>query len=320
MNATAQTISQFLRQTALNVNEPKRNYDRGVGAFANKQKCLRDNMNFFGTENRNEHTIAGRLIPLWEAVHRSITKAAKQPVSEAKYSVQLPVWCHNICDQLTKSVFRSLVDSAPKDGKFTARNWGRMTGFILRWASFCFNDAPAVLKREGFFDLSPEQEEKIEENSGIDLLFPIASEKFQKPITNEEELLEAGEAHFQKKSDEWMNQAFGVLSFFANQPISEQHKFLCGIPEGFTIVVNNEGEFTGKRGRYEIYLLLAMYWPEIVEMQKSEPPKTRRDLLEWLEKQEGKPLVEDEKQFYAICGDIGLDLAPPGHPKTSNFR
>jgi hypothetical protein len=58
-----------------------------------------------------------------------------------------------------------------------------------------------------------------------------------------------------------------------------------------------------------------MFWPEIAEMQKAEPPKTCRFLLDWLEKQEGKQFFEDEKQFYGLCGEIGLVMARPGHPR-----
>lgn len=65
-----------------------------------------------------------------------------------------------------------------------------------------------------------------------------------------------------------------------------------------------------------------MSWPEIVEMQMAQPPRTRRDLLEWLDKQESRQLFEDPKVFYELCGDIGLDLAPatPKKPVNPNCR
>ena len=63
--------------------------------------------------------------------------------------------------------------------------------------------------------------------------------------------------------------------------------------------------------------MLLMLWPEIAEMQKSDPPKTCKFLLDWLEKQEAKQLVNDEKQFNGLCWEIGLVMAPPGHPRKS---
>jgi hypothetical protein len=271
-------------------------------------------MNFYGPENRDEHTLAGRLIPLAESLYHAIMKAGGQPVSEPNYSVRIPVWCHNICDQFTKSIFRGLVDVAPKGKEFNARNYGRIVGMLLRGASFWFKDAPAQLKQEGLLDLSPEQEQKLEKMAGLELLFTVASQRFAKPVANQEELLQAGQEQLEAKAGQLMSGGLVVLKFLASQPIAEQHKFLCGIPEGFNLILDNRADFTGKRSRYEVYLLLLRYWPEIAEMQQAKPAKTRRDLLEWLEKQEGRQLFEEAKTFYELCGDIDLDLAPPGHP------
>ena len=66
--------------------------------------------------------------------------------------------------------------------------------------------------------------------------------------------------------------------------------------------------------------VLLTYWPEIEEMRQSQPPRTRKFLLEWLEKEEGKQLVRDEKVFYALCDDIGLDLTIPAIPLVQIAR
>jgi hypothetical protein len=55
--------------------------------------------------------------------------------------------------------------------------------------------------------------------------------------------------------------------------------------------LDTEGEFTGDRGRTALYMELLALWPEIVEMQKAEPPKSRRDLQRWL--------IEEKKVFLA---------------------
>lgn len=49
-----------------------------------------------------------------------------------------------------------------------------------------------------------------------------------------------------------------MLQYLAQRPVAEQYEFLCGIPEGFATLINLDGEFAGKRQRYEIYLLLLM--------------------------------------------------------------
>ena len=186
-----------------------------------------------------------------------------------------------------------------------------------RWDLF-FKDAPDLLKREGLLDLTPERERKLEKFSGVEVLLPAASQLMQRPIKNEDELLAAGQAQLERKLKELINQTFSALSYLAGRPAEEQHEFLCGIPEGFSMVIDNKGEFASKTRRYDIFMLLLMAWPEIAEMQKAEPPKNASRPAGMVGKARGKAkLVEDPKVFYELCGDIGLDLAPPGHPQKA---
>jgi len=274
-------------------------------------------MNFYGNENRAEHTIVGRLMPFAEALHRSVMKAAEQPVPEINHSSALPPWCHKMCDELTKSAFGSLVKASPRRTKFSCRNYGRIVGMLLRGVVFLLKEAPAQLKRDGLLDLSPEQKTKLEAHAGLPLLFAAATKQLQKPISNQEELLKAGEEQIEKQTEALLSSGFLFLRYMLNRPVEEQHEFLCGIPQGFVLLINYHGEFAGGRNRLDVFLVLAMHWPEIVEMQKAQPPKTRRDLLKWLEAQENRRIVENEKLFFELCGDIGLSLAPPGHPQNS---
>lgn len=271
-------------------------------------------MNFYGTETGPQYTISGRLIPWFEAMHRSIMKAGNQPLKEPQHSACLPEWVHNICDELTKTVFKRLIETAPRDNKFVARDYGRMTGMMLRGAVFYLKEAPAMLKKEGLLDLPKEKDEKLEHFAGLPVLFSAASQSFQKPITNEDELIQGATERGQQKVEEILGHLLLIGRHLLDQPIEQQHEFLCGIAEGFISLLNYEGDFAGKRKRFETFLLLIMYWPEIAEMQKAQPPKTRKDLLEWLEREEGRLLSEDPKVFFELCGDIGLDLALPGHP------
>ena len=105
-----------------------------------------------------------------------------------------------------------------------------------------------------------------------------------------------------------------LVKFTLQQPVGEVLEFITGIPEGFKCFLNTEGELAKTGKRTEIFFALLMYWPEIEEMRSAQPPVTRKFLLTWLEKEEGKQLVESDKIFSGICDDIGLDMAPPGHP------
>lgn len=271
-------------------------------------------MNFYGKESGPQHTISGRVIPLCEAMHRSVLKASNQPLKEPQHSVCLPVWVHNICDELTKTIFKRMIESAPRDNKFVARDYGRIIGFLLRGVVFYVKEVPALLKKDGLLDLTKERAEKLEKEAGFPLLFSMASQTLQKPISNKDELIQEGGERIEKRGKELLSGFFVIGRHLLDQPIEQQHEFLCGIPEGFVSFLNDQGDFAGKRKRFEIFLLLAMNWPEIAEMQKGQSNETRKSLLDWLEKEEGKQLVEDPKVFYALCGEIGLDIAPPGHP------
>jgi hypothetical protein len=166
-------------------------------------------------------------------------------------------------------------------------------------------------------DLTAEQEKKVDSMVDTDEIITFVSKKFGRPIAHEDELGKVLGEELEKKIDQEWTGFTTVCRFLIDRPVGEMHEFLVGLPEGFTLFLNNEGGFSGKRQRTDLYFLLLGFWPEISEMQRSTPPKTCGFLLRWLEKQERKQLVEDEKQFFALCGEIGLIMTSPGHPHAS---
>ena len=271
-------------------------------------------MNFYGSETTEQHTLAGRAIPLMEAMWFAVSKAVGQPAAEPMHSKILPVWTHNLCDKLTTTIFKGLVTAAPRDQVVKAHNYGYLIGILLRGVVFWVKEAPEKLKQDGLMDLTPEQDKKLEQVAGLPVLFAAASAFFQKPITDGDALMEAGADRTQKKVEEMTAQFLQMGRHLLNRPIEEQCEFLNGIAKGFRSFLNPAGEFAGDKRRVEVYLALLRYWPEIAEMQQAEPPKTRKDLLDWLEKAEGQQFSEDPKNFYTLCDEIDLDLAGPGHP------
>jgi hypothetical protein len=271
-------------------------------------------MNLYGKETTEKHTLAGRLIPLFEAFYNAVLRATNQPEPEPKWSRDLPVWCHNICDAYAKTIFRSFVESSIQARKLEPRSMGRLLGMILRFVPFVLNELPALLKEDGLDNPSPELKRKLDRVAGWEQVFAVASDHLQKPINNQDQLVEAGEQQLDFQIEKLTTGITTIGLHLLKGSVADQHQFLCGIPEGFVMFLDANGEFTGKRQRFELYVLLVMLWPEIAEMQNAQPPKTRRDLLEWLEKGEGEELVKDQKAFYELCADIGLDLAAPGRP------
>ena len=287
-------------------------------------------MNLYGKISGPEHTVFGRIAPMGEALHRAVFRAVGKPLDAVELSGAMPEWCQNIADRLVLTVLKGIVGLAPQ-GKFDARSYGRLVGVLMRGIVHFGKEVPAQLKRDGLLDLDPEKEKKLESMFDIPAILAFVSAKLQRPISNNDELIQAGTEELERRVDVQAEFLLTVSRYLLNRPVAEQHEFLCGIPEGFILFLNNDGGYTGQRQRTELYLLLLMYWPEITEMQKAQPPKTCKFLLDWLEKQEGKEvaddedrlkqepkkLVDDAKQFYGLCGEIGLVMGPPGHPHKS---
>jgi hypothetical protein len=273
-------------------------------------------MNYYSGKTGPQHLLFGRVAPICEASYRAIVRASGKELPPPGLCAAMPLWAHNIADKLALTIFRRVIELNPK-GEIDAQNYGRLVGSILRGVVHFCKEVPAQLKKEGLMDLTKDQEEKVDVMVDFPALLGFASQKFGQPMANEEELGTAVAQRIEKRAKEHVIGLQTFLIYLLDRPITEQHVFLCGIPEGFTMFLNNDGGYSGQRQRTEVYLHLLGYWPEIVEMQQSEPPKTRKFLLDWLEKEVGKQLVEDEKQFRDLCGEIGLVMAPPGHPHST---
>ena len=63
------------------------------------------------------------------------------------------------------------------------------------------------------------------------------------------------------------------------QPPNITVEFLRGLPDGYTIFLLENGEFTGDRGRTNDYLALLAFWPEI-EALRAATGVTRQQLYE----------------------------------------
>ena len=193
-------------------------------------------------------------------------------------------------------------------GQFDARNFGRMVGLLLRAGVFLGKEFEPILKKAGLLDLSKTDEKKIEGIAGIEHLFPVASKKFNRPIRNEHQLFSQTGRYAEKWGIDLLKSHGTLFLHLWNQSIEEQHKFLCGIAEGFVTFMDTEGQFTGDRGRTNLYINLLVHWTEIAAMQKAEPAKTRRDLQQWLIAEAKIPISNDDEWFDHLCDEIGLSM------------
>ena len=236
---------------------------------------------------------------------------------EPQFSRCLPVWAHNIADIFAKTIFKTTVALDPK-GQFDARTVGRTLGFLLRAGVFVGKEVEPMLKKEGLLDLSETEQRKIEDVAGLEHLFPVVSKVLNRPVRNEHQLLSQGSRYAEQRVIELVKSYGIVLRHLWNQSVEEQHKFLCGIAEGFVTFLDTEGQFTGDRGRTHLYINLLAHWTEIAAMQKAEPPKSRRDLQHWLIAEAKIPISNDEDWFDHLCDEIGLSMKGVGRPGSRN--
>ena len=270
-------------------------------------------MNFYGKVVGPQHTLFGRIVPMMEAMQLAVSRAAEQPLPPVQLAHDLPSWVHNIADELTCTIFKGIVNLAPAAKKYHARKHGQMVGLLLRMALFYWKETSAIWEREGLNRLTPEQKEKLEKLTGWEAIFLHASKMAGRPITTKSQARRFLMKQLNRFVWRTAKTTWTLINYTLHQPVEDVLQFLTGIPEGFKCYLRTDGEFAKRGKRTEVFLVLLTYWPEIQEMQQSQPPLTRPFLLQWLEKQEGKTL-SDDKKFSELCDDIGLDMCPPGHP------
>jgi len=276
--------------------------------------CKISGMNFYSTTVGPQHTLFGRVPPLMDAMRLAISRAAEQPLPPVQFADSLPPWIHNIADELTCTVFKGIVNMAPMGNKYHARKAGQIIGLLIRAAIFWSKQASVILEREGLTKLSVEQEKKLEKLIGWEFACAQASKLTGRPITTKAQVMKFWASQVTRFALHTAKIGWDLIKFAVQQPVEEVYQFFSGIPEGLKCFLNNDGDFAKTGKRTEIFIVLLIYWPEIEEMRQAKPPLTRKFLLDWLEKQEGKQVAESDKIFCALCDDISLDLAPTGHP------
>jgi hypothetical protein len=254
---------------------------------------------------------------MMDAMRLALSRAAEQPMPPVKFAHEFPAWGHKIGDELTSTIFKGIVNMAPQGNKYHARRSGQMVGILIRLAHFYWKDAPAMLEREGFTKLTVEQEKKLDTVTGWKVGMTQASQLAGRPIKTKTQFFKFATVRLSRFVMHTFKAGWRLAKYALQQPVEDVYQFLSGLPEGFKCFLKSDGEFAKPGRRTEIYLILLTYWPEIEEMRQAEPPVTRKFLLNWLEKQEGKTLCESDSIFFAICDDIDLDMAPPGHPFTN---
>ena len=98
------------------------------------------------------------------------------------------------------------------------------------------------------------------------------------------------------------------------QPPELMIEFLRGLPEGYTSLLSPSGEFTGDRGRTNVYFALLAFWPEI-EALRANGGITRLKLYAVVCQMDDTVLRDRPEWFEDVCEEVGLSLKQPGAPR-----
>ena len=274
----------------------------------------------------------------WEPVCNELKWVIGGRASEQEHQKILPDYCYNIFDLYKRTIY---IEFAPitdvitiKDNQRAATcktveeakqvmtvDWNKLGSVFSageRCTMFFENEAEPLLKQDGLLDLSSEQDKEIYELFIGDRwmnkkLAEIQAHDPSKPV---EEIIEARLTALQETTKKAVPDWHQKAREWEPGAVTEFHK---GVAKGSAGFLDKAGELKGERKikLKETYEILLICWPEIDEMLKAKPPKTRNQLWDWLRPFSYAQWIEiqDLDQLNRLCTEIKLKLTKPGAPR-----
>jgi len=276
----------------------------------------------------------------WEPVQKETAWVLKGKPDEKHHKKLLPDFCYNILALQRRTIFKvysPLSDAIKIKNKRLARkaktiaeakkamtiDWGKMGAVFAmgeRCQMFFENELPREIQKSG---VGKGKKKHLAEL--FDLLFgnrwlekkfaKFQSEKPGKPV---EEILGEKFASLiettKKAVPEWHRKA----TEWSPEAVTNYH---AGVTKGSSEFLDKNGELKGEKKikLRETYEMLLIAWPEIQDMLKAKPPKTRNQLWDWLKTFSHARWIEieDLDQLNRLCNEIKLKLKKPGAPQKS---
>jgi len=229
--------------------------------------------------------------------------------NDAEHERILPEYCYKTIELLRGHVFKILPTFAQVFGGRSAdspaihgsTDWEKLGALI-----------GAAMRSLRFAEVEANQE--IPETSRTDF-GKIAAEELRKWKANADEV---------RKTVETLGMAVRGFQHEADKSAYHQGPeamalLAKGFAEGVKASLDEKGIPPGMRELKLIktYRFLLIAWPEIDEMIRAQPPKTRNDLWSWLTpfSQANWVEISDLEQLNRTCESIGLKLKGPGAPR-----
>src|ERR1035441_9735198 len=242
--------------------------------------------------------------------------------NEKQHQKILPDYCYNIFELYKRTIYKGYVPIS--EAIFIKDKERAATCKTISEAKEIMTidcEAERKLKREGLSDLTLKKDDEIYKLVFGDRWWKkkIAEIKAQEPknpikeilvrrVTALEETTKNAIPYWLQKAREWDPEAVT--------------KFYAGAAKGSDGFLDKNGDLKGERKikLKKTYEFLLIAWPEIEEMLKADPPKTRNYLWDWL-----LPFsyacwieIQDLEQLNRLCAAIELKLKEPGPPFKSN--
>ena len=256
-----------------------------------------------------EPTIFARMMDLQCELRNA---AGLEPLPGWKPTNSTPAWAKNICIRYRQTILKSILKLKPKR-RVNWRNYGRCIGLIERCKVFYKHDVPKILKKEGLNRLTKEQQAKFDAISGEQEMREYYLKVLNRPLSDKISLEELLTLATQPKLEELDKHRQVALYHVANQDAKTGKMFFKGMEEGYSIFLNEDGEYSGDDRRGDVYAELLACQYQVEKMRRMLPAKTRRDLRMELKKSSD---FQDRGQdwFNDVCDEIKLSMKGAGAP------
>jgi hypothetical protein len=234
-----------------------------------------------------------------------------EPLPDWKPTQSTPEWVRTICIRYRNTILKAVLKLKPK-GKVNWRNYGRCIGLMERCKTFYQHDIPRILKRDGLDRLTKKQQARLDEVSGEQEMHEYFLKVLKRPLDDKITLANLLTLGMNRQLEVLDKHRQVALYHVAKQNAKDCKMFYVGMSEGYSIFLNEDGEFSGDDRRADVYGNLLAFQHEVEKMRRTLPAQTREDLRyklsEWTETKYRK------ERFNDICDEIKLSMKSPGAP------
>jgi hypothetical protein len=259
-------------------------------------------------------TVFSQLMDIKCELHREMGLA---PLPYWKEVRAQPTWAKNICGNFRNTILKSICKLRP-GRKVNWRNYGRCIGLMERYKTFLNKDVPNLLKKDGLNKKLSKKNKKIFEAAvGMKEMRQYYLKVLGRSAKDRTPTLKLIEEALLKQLINLKTQNETAFYHLASQDAKTTKIFLKGMSEGYTIFLNEDGDFNGDVRRTDIHMELLAWQYDIEKMRKSVPPKTNKNLGNELKK---LPEFKNKTQewFNDVFKDIKLSIGIPGRPWQSS--